>query len=308
MSMRNFGTLLALVFVCGAAHAQGRAPLLRAELDEHELRVYAGRTLFTAYKFGPDLKYPYFYPVNGPVSGDSVTTESSEPYPHHRSLFLACDKVNGNNYWQEGLEQGQIRSEGPVLRERFGVRVVFTDTCIWQRPGSELDIREFRRITIMAPSADVRIIDHESTFVPVRDVEIEQTNHAFFAARMVPELSVTGGGTLVDAHGRSGEAATFGKPAPWCDYYGTRNGVTEGLAILDHPENPWHPSPWFTRDYGFFSPTPMNWLEQPLRWEKDRPVAVRHRVIVHAGDTEAADIANHFKAYAGLPVRSVDHE
>ncbi|MDD2599917.1 MAG: PmoA family protein [Kiritimatiellae bacterium] len=42
------------------------------------------------------------------------------------------------------------------------------------------------------------------------------------------------------------------------DLVGRRgSGAFKGLAILQHPENPWYPSPWFTRDYGLLSPTPM---------------------------------------------------
>ncbi|GAF95919.1 unnamed protein product, partial [marine sediment metagenome] len=36
-------------------------------------------------------------------------------------------------------------------------------------------------------------------------------------------------------------------------YSGTRDGITEGIAILQHPDNRWFPAKWFTRDYGFFS-------------------------------------------------------
>jgi hypothetical protein len=30
--------------------------------------------------------------------------------------------------------------------------------------------------------------------------------------------------------------------------------------ILQHSGNPFYPAPWFSRNYGFFSPTPV-WLE-----------------------------------------------
>ena len=73
-------------------------------LDDRIIVRVADRT-FTCYRFGAGQKYPYFYPVNGPATGLSLTTESSLPYPHHRSLFFGCDKVNGGNYWQEGNDR-----------------------------------------------------------------------------------------------------------------------------------------------------------------------------------------------------------
>jgi hypothetical protein len=119
-----------------------------------------------------------------------------------------------------------------------------------------------------------------------------------FSARVVPELAVTAGGTLVNAEGKTREKGTFGVASPWCDYYGTRAGVTEGIAILQHPSDRWYPSKWFTRDYGFFSPTPMDWLEgDKLDIPKGEKLILRYRVVVHSGDTQKAGIPAIFDAY-----------
>jgi len=254
--------------------------------------------LFTAYKFSHDQKYPYFWPVNGQVSGESVTTESSEPYPHHHSLFFGCDKVNEGNYWQEANRRGQILSQGPEIVEAEGERVVFTDTCLWKSPRRDAVMRDTRRVTVSAPGEDVRLIDFEITMEPLQDIEIEKTNHSLFSARMVPELSVNAGGTLINAEGDTGETGTFAKASPWCDYSGTRGSVTEGLAILQNPANRWYPCRWFTRDYGFFSPTPMFWLENDrLELSKGEAINLKYQVIVHSGDANEAGIARRFRSY-----------
>ena len=132
---------------------------------------------------------------------------------------------------------------------------------------------------------------------PLVDIRILKTNHSLFSARVVPELGVAKGGTLVNAEGQTGEKGTFGVASPWCDYYGTRAGVTEGLAILQHPGNRWYPAKWFTRDYGFFSPTPMYWLEGDQRLPKGQKLTLSYRVVVHSGDTQKAGIAAIFDAY-----------
>ncbi|MHC4192316.1 MAG: DUF6807 family protein, partial [Planctomycetota bacterium] len=73
---------------------------------------------------------------------------------------------------------------------------------------------------------------------------------------------------------------------------------TEGIAILQNPTNRWFPCKWFTRDYGFFSPTPMYWLEDGrLDLPKGQTLTLRYRVVVHAGDANTADIAAKFKQY-----------
>jgi hypothetical protein len=271
---------------------------ITAALAADQVEVRVDGALFTTYKFRGDQKYPYFWPVNGPSSGESITTESSEPYPHHHSLFFGCDHVNDGNYWQDANEQGQIVSQGPAIVESEGSRVVFTDTCLWRKPGEDPVLRDDRTVTIAAPSETIRYIDFEITLESLVDVTITKTNHSLFAARVVPELSVSSGGTLINAQGDASEAGTYGVESPWCDYSGTRDGVTEGIAILQHPDNRWYPSNWFTRDYGFFSPTPMYWLENDrLELPKGETLTLRYRVVVHSGNAEEAGIAGHFAKY-----------
>ncbi len=272
---------------------------LEARTGQDQIEIFVGAQLVTAYKYASGQKYPYLFPVNGPVSGQSVTTKSSEPYPHHHSLFFACDRVNGGNYWQEGNERGQILSQGPKVEKSEGSRVVILDECLWKLPEEEAVIKDRRRITVSAPSESLRQIDFEIALEPLVDITIEKTNHSLFAARMAPELSVPSGGVLVNAQGDLAEAGTFGVASPWCDYSGVRNGVREGLAIFQHPDNRWYPAKWFTRDYGFFSPTPMYWPEDDaIKLPKGEVLTLRYRVVVHGGDMTKADLAAMHERYA----------
>lgn len=291
--------LLAVMAVPLAADG-ARAPQVTARLEADRMRVVVdvdGKR-FTCYKYGSLQKYPYFWPVNGPTSGKSVTTETSWPWPHHQSLFFGCDQVNGGNYWQDSNERGQIVSQGPKIIAAEGASATFVDECLWRRPGAEPIIRDRRTITVSAPRPNLRFIDFEITLDPLTDIRIGRTNHSLFAARMVPELSVDSGGTLVNAQSDLGEKGTFGVASPWCDYSGTREGIAEGLAIFQDPTNRWYPSPWFTRNYGFFSPTPMYWPEgECTEIPKSQPLTLRYRVVVHDGDVETAGIAKLFAEY-----------
>ena len=287
-----------LIFTCGCSLVPAASQKVTAKIEKDQVVVTVDGKLFTCYKFAGSQKYPYFWPVNGPLSGKSITTETSEPYPHHHSLFFGCDRVNGANYWQDVNKRGQILSQGPKIAESSPQRIVLTDTCLWKQPGKEPVIEDTRRITICAPGEKLRIIDFKITMTPLVDIEILKTNHSLFSARVVPELSVKSGGTLINAEGNTGEKGTFGAASPWCDYSGTRDGATEGIAILQNPANRWYPSKWFTRDYGFFSPTPMYWLEgDKLNLAKGEKLTLEYRVVVHAGDTKTANIAELFNQY-----------
>ncbi len=254
---------------------------------------------FTSYIFSDDEKYPFFYPVNGPVSGGSVTSMRNAIYPHHSSLFFGCDLVNGGNYWQEGLERGRIISVNAQIEKQGGDTVVITDECIWARPGALSPVRDTRRIFITSPSPSITQIDVEITMEMLMDVHILKTNHSLFSARMAADLAVTNGGTMINAAGAKSEKETFGKGSPWIDFYGKRGNAIEGLAIMQHPSNPWYPSPWFTRDYGFMSPTPMYWPQDDKEtfMRKGTRLLLKYRVLVHAGTHLDAKIAEQFEKY-----------
>jgi len=264
-----------------------------------KINVTIDGKFFTSYIFSEDEKYPFFYPVNGPVSGGSVTSMRNAVYPHHTSLFFGCDQVNGGNYWQEGLERGRLISVNAQVIKEGGDTVIITDECIWSRPGALSPVKDTRVYIITAPSAIMVQIDAEITMEMLMDVHIRKTNHSLFSARMAADLAVTNGGTMINAEGIKGEKETFGKRSPWIDFYGKRGTAIEGLAILQHPSNPWYPAPWFTRDYGFISPTPMYWPEDDKETflEKGKQLKLRYRVLVHAGTHSEADIAGQFEIF-----------
>jgi len=298
MTRRTQVVAALLIITCGCSLLPAASQKVTAKIEKDQVVVTVDGKLFTCYKFAGSQKYPYFWPVNGPLSGKSITTETSEPYPHHHSLLFGCDRVNGGNYWQDVNKRGQILSQGPKIAETSGERIVLTDTCFWKQPGKEPVIEDTRRITICAPSEKLRIIDFKITMTPLVDIEILKTNHSLFSARVVPELSVKSGGVLINAEGDTSEKGTFGAASPWCDYSGKRDGLTEGIAILQNPANRWYPSKWFTRDYGFFSPTPMNWLEgEKLNLAKGETLTLEYRVVIHAGDSKTANVAGLFNRY-----------
>jgi len=288
--------LLAVLSGNGLIQAQAKISAIKVG-DKIDITI--DNLFFTSYIFAENEKYPYFYPVNGP-SGASVTSMRNGTYPHHSSLFFGCDRVNGGNYWQEGLERGRIISLREDILENDGPRVVIENECIWSRPGAVSPIKDIRKITITAPSKEMFQIDFEVSMEMLEEVTIEKTNHSLFSARMDPALSVSNGGTMVNAEGAKGEKGTFGKASPWIDFYGKRGNNVEGLAILQHPSSNWYPSPWFTRDYGFISPTPLDFTPdgKPAMFKKGESIHLKYRVLVHSGDSETAHIAAQFKTYS----------
>ena len=288
--------IIVLIANISVASAQ---PKVTAEKVGDKIEFRIDGNLFTSYILSEYEKYPFFFPVNGP-SNASVTSMRNANYPHHSSLFFGCDRVNGGNYWQEGLERGQIISLRADILETGGDRAVIENECIWRRPGADAPVKDKRKITVTIPSKEKFIIDFDVTMEMLIDVEIEKTNHSLFSGRVDPDLAVINGGTMINAEGETSEKGTFGKRSAWMDYNGARMGKKEGIAILQHPSNNWFPAPWFTRDYGFFSPTPMYWPENDKNTtlKKGELIKLRYRVIVHSGDEKEAGIAEEFEKYS----------
>jgi hypothetical protein len=254
------------------------------------------------YRTAPTIKYPYFYPLNGPLSGTSLTTESCLPYPHHRGLWLGCDPVNGGNYWADnGLVSGQIRSTEIAVDAAATTKtsVTWTQKCSWVREGSH-PFDDERRITVSIPNKRTRLIDCTFKLTAIEDVSIKKAKHSFFAMRAASDISPAYGGTLMNSEGGVGAKGTYGKEARWCGYFGKRvyrPDVVEGIAIMTHPDNPFRPV-WFTRDYGHQSASPFNFM-RGKSWElpKGESITLKYRVVLHGGDQAEAGLEDIYKQW-----------
>jgi hypothetical protein len=69
--------------------------------------------------------------------------------------------------------------------------------------------------------------------------------------------------------------------------------------LFSHPTNPWYPEPWFTRDYGFMSPTPLNWLgTDGLRLAPGQTLRFRYRVVIAAVEPDSSRLQAWFADWA----------
>jgi len=286
---------------------------------EDRISIMVNGEEFTTYLFGQEHKYPFFYPVNGPQSGTSITTWNQEPYPHHSSLYISLDYVQSEdvergNYWQprHELETGQVFSRNARILEDDGKRVVIQDETDWIVPETGTHhFRERRTIAIKAPSPAVRIMDFTFEFDVLVDLRVSQaTGHSFFSARVNPSVAVgdtvrgagwahLGTGVLIDSEGNLNEEGTRGGFADWAAFYGQNNGATEGLAMIQHPSSTLYPEQWITRDYGFISPSPFGFIMEPFEMEAGENLIFKYRVVVFSGTHEEADIAGWHQDFTG---------
>jgi hypothetical protein len=114
-------------------------------------------------------------------------------------------------------------------------------------------------------------------------------------------------GTIINDAGIK-NTQTWGKRSAWVDYYAPKDGKVYGVAMLDHPSNPRHPTWWHVRDYALFAANPFgkhdfeNLKSDPkagnLTIAAGGRVTFRWRFYFHEGDEKTAKIAERFKEYA----------
>jgi hypothetical protein len=252
-----------------------------------------------AYRAHTCQKFPYFYPLIGAVSGRSLVTESGLPYPHHRGLWLGCHPLNGGDYWGDtSPERGHIRATELRVEKAASHSGTFVNRNEWVRKDAPSPIEDARTFTIHVEGERLWWMDADLVLTAREDIAIKSAKHSLFALRVIAELTPLYGGVLMNSEGGTGAKGTYGKPARWCGYHGkTAQGTVEGLAIMDHPENPWTPCPWFTRDYGHLSPSPFAFLKEPWTLPKGKSIRMRYRVVLHAGTPREAGLDRIYTAW-----------
>lgn len=255
------------------------------------LQVLDGEKPFATYHLGGG-KRPYLYPLIGP-DGQALTElgkthDATGSHAHHYSLWTAHAKVNGKDFWSE--KGGSIVHEaiegledGPLFA-RIRVRNRWTE-----------DLVERRTLTFYA-FEDHRLIDVDLEFAGT--ATFGQTSFGPLAVRVRPSLSVfDGGGEIRNAAGAINEKGVHLQRAAWIDLSGPlAPGVRGGVALLDHPSNPGHPTAWHCRDDGWAGAAPNKDVE--IAVTPDKPLRLKYRVVLHRG----ADVAKRYAEFAAQPL------
>jgi len=272
---------------------------------------------YTAFFLSPDGNKPYVYPLST-ASGVVVTRHfpmedvpgETHDHPHHRGLFFGHGDVNGYNFWatepnintpKKGSMRLKKAAESKDGAKSGTIAAVFDGLSPEGRPI----MTETRTITFYS-DPKLRTIDYEIRIDPVEKLTFGDTKEGTFGLRLATPLSEARTGRMVNAEAEETEKKVWGKRSPWVDYYGQVDGQTVGVAILDHPSNPRHPTYWHSRAYGLFAAnifgvrdfTDDKTQDGSMTLEKGQKLTFHYRVIIHPGDARSAGIAGLYQKYA----------
>jgi hypothetical protein len=106
------------------------------------------------------------------------------------------------------------------------------------------------------------------------------------------------GGMVTNSDGKTDDGCR-GARARWCDISGPLgDGSWGGVAVMDHPANPRHPTPF--HNWSNLTITASLTYHEALTLKRGEQVAVAYRVFVHPGDAKRADLQESWKAFSRI--------
>jgi hypothetical protein len=271
---------------------------------------------------------PYLHPLRA-ATGTIVTRGypmlkdipgEAHDHAHHRGLWFAHGDVNGLDFWggevaRNPEKKGTI-SLVKIDEVQSGAKSgTVVATFRWHGPDGKTVLTETRRMVFHSDPKQ-RAIDLDITLKAVEKAKFGDTKEGTFAIRLAAALEEPHAkspaepkrtGQMVTSDGKKGEKQVWGKRAPWVDYAGEIAGEKVGVAILDHPGNPRHPTYWHSRSYGLFAANIFGVHDFENDKSKDGSLTLdpggslrlRYRVVIHPGDAQTAGIEQLFRDYAG---------
>ena len=267
--------------------------------------ITADGQLFTQYRYGHYVCRPYFYPVLTPGAQrltrayptEDVEGENQDHY-HHRSIYVAHGLVNGQNLWDEGTGHGAMLQRGQPVVGNLGGKATIDGIVDWFGPEGERLLEE-RRSIVLSAQGDLRIIDHRSELrARYGDVTFGDTKEGgLFSIRVPTSMDAKDQGRIENAAGDvydsgQGEETTWGVEAAWVDYSGPlADGSQWGHTVVDHRDNPRHPTYWHVRGYGLFTANAFGVhdfkgdanIDASLTIPGGEQAVFRYRLIIHPG-------------------------
>jgi hypothetical protein len=281
---------------------------LELVVDEQRFLLHADNHIAFLYALRGYTNKPYIAVLRGP-SGRNVLEDSPADHVHHHGVWWGHGDVNGVDFYLEapapGRRLGRIEhvSFDDITDEprHYG----FVQQLVWIDDESEPMIDERRAVDIHFRDEEHYTVDLDSTYTARRSLAFGTTKESVLPGiRMAEQLTAVCGGHIRTSGGGKGESRNFGQPREWFDYWGERKAiygladVVEGVAVFDHPSNPNHPNPVFVRAYGPNSPFQGHHFTGETTLDAGGSWRYRHRLVIHAGDTEEAGIEQKYDEWA----------
>lgn len=271
-------------------------------LPDHQVSFEVDGVQRLAWHYGTAYPRPFFYPLVGP-SGETLLRMGHPGAPdhdHHRGIWFAHHKVGGVDFWTEQATS-VIRQTRWLCYEQSDESAAMAVELAWHaNPGSDPLLQQELIVQLNPLANGELLLEIQSRFRAMGSpVELQKSNFGILAVRVSRELSeYFGAGTLADSEGRIHESNIFEQAARWVDYSKDQPEQPEGIAYLDHPQNPGTPSRWHVREDGWMVSSVSQSAGRTVPVEQ--PLLLRYALFVHRDSTPQPRIEQAWKQFAEL--------
>ncbi len=261
-------------------------------------------------KDGEHTRANYVHPLFG-LDGETLTQDFPADHRHHRGVFwawhqlLVGDRRAGDPWMAKDfltvVQSAEVLDEGPVFAT-LRIKADWTSPDITDDAGKTIPIIEETTIIRVFRATDQnQSIDFRIELKPVLpDVKIggaeNVKEYSGFTVRVKPPqpMKISTATERLSADGR-------GIRTSWSDVSGLfgDNNKTSGIAILSHVSLPEFPPRWLLRHYGMQNVIYPG--RHPIALDPKRPLVLRHRLLIHRGDANAAHVAAQQTNYEKMP-------
>ena len=209
----------------------------------------------------PKILRPFFANVHGPkgvrltrnyppIAGKDATDHDTM----HPGIWLGFGDISGVDFWRNKGKIEHVRFlDAPVATREH---VAFVTESKLLTPAEKPMATLIQRFSIEARPSGWLLIWDATFHADAQELVFGDQEELGFGARVATEITEKNKGTIVNSHGKKSAKETWGKPAAWCVYSGTKDGRTVGITLMASPKN-FRESWWHNRDYGLFVANPF---------------------------------------------------
>ena len=151
-----------------------------------------------------------------------------------------------------------------MTARRGAYSVGFQHDCAWLDGEGARMLTDTRTVRVAPGPSEGVIVDIALQLRTAEDkaVTLGQTEDGLLCLQVASALfesksEMIGIGQIRNSWGEYGMANLHGRQAQWCAGAGVIRGETIGFAFLEHPDNPFFPSPWIARNGWPLVPFPV---------------------------------------------------
>jgi len=279
---------------------------IRITTEQNVISVDAGERPLLRYRYQDVPFKPYVQQLFSP-DGINILRDAPADHLHHHALMFAVT-VDGVNFWEEQQAPGRqvhravIQTNAEALN---GIsRAYFTEYVDWLSPrNQDLLLKEERTIEL-CPLNDpsVTLLKWRSKFTLPAGKDSATLTGAHYhglGMRFVESMDKTG--QFLNAAAEPGTIFRGDErlvQASWCAYTAPADGKPVTVAMFGHPDNPRHPTQWFTmtNPFAYVSAT-LNLHQQPLKITSDKSLVLCYAVALCDGRLERDQIEQLYRRW-----------